>query len=114
MDDLLDTQLVDKTCFEVNRSINHVPTAMQEIIEVAQFMAGTETKINVIKIPENVANFRYKFDKNRFQQVLLNLLTNAIKFCVNGSITVNLSFKSGFLCTEVTDDGPGFQEEDIP
>jgi two-component system, sensor histidine kinase len=51
-------------------------------------------------------------DKNRMQQVLLNLLINANKFTQGGSITVYCSKSGEKLKILVKDDGIGIKEQD--
>ena len=51
-------------------------------------------------------------DRQRFHQVLLNLLTNAIKYgSAGGRIEVSVSARERDVCIDVTDDGPGLSEE---
>ncbi len=51
-------------------------------------------------------------DKRRFEQVLLNLLGNAIKFTERGSITLNARSDAGRLTVSVADTGIGIRPED--
>ena len=55
-------------------------------------------------------------DKRRFQQVLINLVKNAIKFTHRGKIQIkawyNLPLSS--LIVHITDDGVGIAREDFP
>ena len=46
----------------------------------------------------------------------MTLLHNAIKFCIGGHITISVNFdvRSKFLNTVVSDDGVGFEYEDVP
>ena len=48
-------------------------------------------------------------DAARLRQVLLNLLTNAVKFTEVGSVTVAAQYRRGQLRVEVTDTGPGIE-----
>lgn len=55
-----------------------------------------------------------KVDDQRIQQVVLNLLQNALKFTNEGSITVQLSydFSNSNLVIDVKDTGIGISEVD--
>lgn len=52
-------------------------------------------------------------DRRRLEQILLNLVSNAIKFTPEGSITVLASSDSGVVRFEVTDTGVGIPEDAI-
>lgn len=52
-------------------------------------------------------------DVDRLQQVLINLLSNALKFTDSGSVTLAAACTAdGMLCIEVRDSGSGFPPED--
>ncbi|WP_426176523.1 sensor histidine kinase [Massilia sp. TWR1-2-2] len=54
-------------------------------------------------------------DARRLQQVLWNLLLNAIKFTpAGGSIQVNISATAGQVRIDVVDSGQGIDEDDLP
>jgi signal transduction histidine kinase/ActR/RegA family two-component response regulator len=54
-------------------------------------------------------------DPDRLQQVLWNLLTNAVKFCrKEGRIGVTLTSESSQVHVEVTDDGEGIDPDFLP
>jgi Na+/proline symporter/signal transduction histidine kinase len=60
------------------------------------------------KVPAIVA------DRDRLMQVMLNLLSNAAKFCerMPGVVTVSLAQQGGFLRVEVSDNGIGISAAD--
>ncbi len=52
-------------------------------------------------------------DQRRVEQVLLNLLGNAVKFTESGEICVNCRVENNFLVSDVTDTGSGIKKEDM-
>ena len=50
-------------------------------------------------------------DTVRVQQIMLNIVKNAVKFTNNGYIHIELSYQSGTICFRVTDSGIGISEE---
>lgn len=52
-------------------------------------------------------------DRDRLQQVFVNLFANAIKFTNRGGLRVRLLTDSGAFQVEVEDTGPGIAEEDL-
>jgi PAS domain S-box-containing protein len=52
-------------------------------------------------------------DPLRVGQILLNLLTNAVKFTETGSVTLSASLQDGQLVFRVTDTGIGMSEEQL-
>ena len=53
-------------------------------------------------------------DPEMWEKVVLNLLSNAFKFTLNGTVTVRLYSRSESACLEVTDTGCGIPPECVP
>ncbi len=68
-----------------------------------------ELKLNLIAAAESINN-----DRRRIEQILINLVNNAIKFTQQGSITVSSDQTDDQFTIRVEDTGPGVSDEDIP
>ncbi|GAB4383175.1 MAG: hypothetical protein Kow00121_44620 [Elainellaceae cyanobacterium] len=53
-------------------------------------------------------------DRNRLLQVLINLISNAVKFTESGSVVCRIKRASSGICISVTDTGIGIAPEDQP
>jgi len=55
-------------------------------------------------------------DSIRYNQILVNLISNAVKFTHKGQITVKLTYNAyhNILKTKVIDTGAGIKEEQLP
>lgn len=52
-------------------------------------------------------------DQRRFEQVLINIIGNGLKFTDKGHVTVTCQHQGGRLVLEVEDTGPGIRKEDM-
>jgi len=64
----------------------------------------------------NQSDISAVYDEDRIQQVLTNLLSNALKFCEpeQGAIVLDYGFKNGYLEVTVKDNGRGVPASDLP
>jgi signal transduction histidine kinase len=53
-------------------------------------------------------------DRDRVQQILVNLINNAVKYTPNGTITISTWVASPYLWLSVTDTGRGIAVEELP
>jgi len=53
-------------------------------------------------------------DETRIEQVIINLISNSIKYSEKGEIHISGEFKKDILITCVSDQGPGIAPQDIP
>lgn len=87
------------------------------ISELAKRLAerfSTQTESHTI-----LTNFPSDFpvvlaDENRIQQVLNNLISNAIKYAPQGEITISGQVRPEMVIICVSDQGPGIAHDDIP
>lgn len=52
-------------------------------------------------------------DADRIEQIMDNLLTNAVKFTESGTITLSACYREGVLILEVKDSGIGMNPETL-
>ena len=70
--------------------------------------------INIKLITSGLNNYFVKGISNRVEQIIANLLDNAVSFSKNGKIvSVDLNENENFIILQVSDEGDGFKETDI-
>jgi signal transduction histidine kinase len=81
------------------------------VAATAQLFRERETEVD-LRLPEAVP--AVATDRDRVKQVMLNLLSNAAKFCEpgRGRVVVELSADGDALRVDVRDNGPGIRLED--
>lgn len=123
----------------IHNSGKHLLNIIGEILEVAKLQAGKIEIMyssfdfhsfleNVLFIFSNRAEaqgitfFTNDFtvlpqfiigDEQRLRQVLFNLLSNALKFTEQGSISLHITFENNQLNFDIIDTGAGIKEEDL-
>ncbi len=76
-------------------------------------LQATNAGINfIMKRPSNLPRFVHS-DEKRLKQILINLLTNAIKFTPKGSVTFTMKYRSDVAEFSVEDTGIGIPKEDL-
>ncbi len=113
IEDLLDVSRILRGKLTLNISsvnLNSIITAASETV----YFAAQAKKIELIATLEpNIE--KAKGDPARLQQVVLNLLTNAIKFTPNGGrVEVKLLWVGTYAQITVTDNGKGINPEFLP
>src|SRR5512134_871977 len=89
---------------------------MREVVEdsltsVSQLLKENGVQLDV-SLPQELPSI--VADRDRLMQVMLNLLSNAAKFCKRpgGRVSIALARQDGFLRVDVTDNGIGISESD--
>jgi two-component system, sensor histidine kinase and response regulator len=126
----------------INRSGEHLLELINDILSMAKIEAGqvelTTKSFNFYTLLSSLEElFRLKaeskglklifewakevpeyieIDENKLRQVLINLLGNAIKFTVQGTVklSVNISEIDGQIVFNIADTGPGIIQKEIP
>lgn len=80
-----------------------------EIVGPRAVEESLEFRIETGDLPSHITT-----DPDRFLQVLLGLLTNALKFARRGAIVLRAEARDGYLELDVCDNGPGIPEEHQP
>jgi PAS domain S-box-containing protein len=128
----------------INRSGEHLLSLINDILEIAKAEAGRTTlKLSAFDLGQVVADVEtmlrpraeakglalevalssdlprfVESDEGKLRQILLNLISNALKFTQKGSVTLRLGTRPGSageleLTAEVEDTGPGIAQQEI-
>jgi len=123
----------------IESSAEYLLSMINEILDIAQIEAGKmkvhKENVDILQLVENCFEMlspladdkgillHYKHDKfdNKshfsdpkiFQQIVINLISNAIKFTQEGSILIELSSDSEKIYLSITDSGIGVDKKDL-
>jgi PAS domain S-box-containing protein len=111
INDLLDIARIESGKMPVQIERVLLPELIDEVMtEVEPVIAGTRLAVNRMLAPELP---EIETDRQKVKQIVLNLLSNALKFTPEGSVSIRLEHAqgSGEILIAVTDTGIGVAEE---
>lgn len=112
LNDILDTAKLDKGAMDLEQEPFNPRELCEQVMASLRINAdkkGLYLRLDLAPdVPAHVLG-----DALRVQQILVNLLGNAIKFTEHGGITVSLNYLAGSLHLEVQDTGIGIAPQQI-
>jgi K+-sensing histidine kinase KdpD len=110
IEDLLDASRLQAGGINLNRADVSLKTVTERLAE--RFHTQTEHHTIVVDFP---AEFPVLLaDENRLEQVLSNLISNAIKYAPEGEIRISGQVRPEQVIVCVSDEGPGIDPRDMP
>ncbi|MEX3744245.1 sensor histidine kinase [Lysinibacillus xylanilyticus] len=116
------SRLIDDLFIHTLKELGHIPVNLTEqyskdvftnILHPIRHYVQT-TGIHFIET-ESIPNVLIQVDKHRLEQVLSNLITNALKHTTKGdSITISIHIENQLLNINVIDNGNGMLPQDMP
>lgn len=106
LNDILDTAKLEKGAMELELHDFSLRDLCQQIIATQSINAQKKQLPLVLDYPIEEPEF-FRGDALRLQQVLVNLISNAIKFTERGEVCLHVSYRNAQLSLAVTDTGIG-------
>jgi signal transduction histidine kinase/CheY-like chemotaxis protein/HAMP domain-containing protein len=114
INDILELSKIEAGRAVLQTEVVHVNDMLQEVMDMVSMRAvqtGVELALDCLGLPVSA-----RVDGTKLRQVLLNLMSNAVKFTAQGKVTLKVRgiSRNGHceLAFAVIDDGPGIAEED--
>lgn len=111
INDILDISKIEAGQLEISVDTFDVRTAIERVVQtVTPLVEKKDLHLRVIVNPEDV---KITSDQRRVEQILINLINNAIKFTEQGEVHLECKINNNWLETYVIDTGIGIKEEDM-
>ena len=91
--------------FDLNELIRNVEEMIRVRADVKRLIFSIELSMNLPAYVEG--------DAPHVKQVLINLLGNAVKYTDNGSVSLKVVERNGYIDFEIKDTGPGIAADDL-
>lgn len=114
VNDILDFSQIEANKLKLQFTKFNPIEILHECHELFELQAKRKNLFLVEKYNKDVIPNSFCSDKNRYRQILINLISNALKFTFSGGIEVSLDFEhiEGILITQVKDTGIGMDPEE--
>ncbi len=111
LNDLIDISMIESGQMRMSFRYFNVSTYLENIVnEMIPLAEEKNLQLNLYEIRPNLQLFG---DKDRIKQVLVNLISNAIKYTEEGNIDVAVEEESKFGRIIIKDTGPGITDSDL-
>jgi signal transduction histidine kinase len=113
LNNLLDISKIEAGKLELEITKNNYPDFIRKNVEFNRFFS-TEKGISIhLVLSDDIP--LVDFDKNKIEQVLNNLISNAIKYShPNTMISIEVLREKDFIVTKVIDQGQGIPGDELP
>ena len=111
IDDVLDLSQIDARHMILLAEQSDLRQVITEATDMIWGLAMQKGLRLVLNVPDSLPTF--SFDHLRIRQVLLNLLSNAVRFTSEGQITVSARLEGKVIQVTVADTGAGIAAEDL-
>jgi PAS domain S-box-containing protein len=111
VNDVLDFSKLEARQVELDAQAFDAASFLAEVVDLVRPQAEAKGLSLALDVAPGLPA-RVVADSARIRQVLLNLLTNAVKFTTQGGVDVRVGWSSDMLTVEVADTGPGLAPED--
>lgn len=116
INEILDSSKIESGKMELVTANYEISSMLNDLYNMINIKAEEKGLHLVFEIEPSIPN-EYCGDDKRIKQILINLLTNAIKYTDRGTVTLRITGKtdgeSATLCYAVSDTGIGIREEDF-
>ncbi len=108
MNSILDIQKIENGKIQLNLQKNNIKKTISDAIEL---MGSLDNKCSISINEQDVDRF-IKYDQDIIRRVILNLISNAVKYTPNDEIIIiRYKYRGTSLYISVTDCGPGISKE---
>jgi len=109
--DILDISKIEAGQLQVASEQFSLRDSLQKVVQTVRPLAAKKGLTLSVEIADQVGSLTG--DERRVEQILLNLLSNAMKFTDRGEVTVRCGVEDGRYVTSVSDTGIGISREEI-
>lgn len=110
IDDLLDVSRITSGKLILKKTQFHLSEVIEEVLSnYSQPLKDANSKVDFVIEEDSVGHW----DKVRLEQVIINLITNALKYAPGKIIHIKLSRKNEKAVIKVRDEGPGIERQDF-
>ncbi|MBE0644829.1 MAG: response regulator [Bacteroidetes bacterium] len=111
INDLLDVHKIETGKMDLKLEVADFTQVVRNVIDRNEFSATNKGVEITVSLPDDIPHFL--FDPSRIEQVMGNLIDNAIKFSFKGSaIEVSVQYHDAEIMFSVKDYGPGIPEKE--
>ncbi|MFN3233609.1 MAG: ATP-binding protein [Alphaproteobacteria bacterium] len=112
IDGLLDISMIEAGRLQIFRDEVRVADFLEPIIETFRLQAQEKGIGFDVEVSDAVPTAVYT-DEKRLRQILLNLLTNAVRATAAGQVSLRIGYRSQVATFEIKDTGTGIAPEDL-
>jgi PAS domain S-box-containing protein len=109
INDVLDLSKIEAGQLQVEIKEFDLPALLSEVVQTVRPMVGNKGLLLTLEIDPKVK--QVASDRRRVEQILLNLVNNAVKFTDRGRVKVTCALDNGSIVTRVEDTGIGISPE---
>jgi signal transduction histidine kinase len=115
VEDMLNLSRIEAGRMEYNLEKVRVENIIQEVYDTF-IIRARDKKISLDIIYPDYQPPEITTDKSKIREVISNLVDNAVKYTISGSVTIKLTKeeKDGYLRVAVTDSGIGIPQDELP